>query len=120
MKMNMELKGLEQLINKLQDYQVDKKAEVSEIVKETAFKIQAGAKQRAPVDTGHMKRNIKVDIASDEMSAEIGTRGDDVEYSVHVEFGTKNTPAQPFLFPAYEDERPEYLRKLKNALGDVK
>lgn len=119
MKMNMNIKGLDKLIKNIQDYETDKKSEVSQIVKETAYKIQAGAKQRAAVDTGHMKRNIKV-FEESETSALVGCKADDVEYALYVETGTSKTPAQPFLFPSTEDERPEYLRKLKEALGDVK
>lgn len=120
MKINIELKGLEDMIGNLKDYETAKKNDVSNVIKETAFKIQANAKLRTPVLTGHLKRNIKVDISPDEMSAEIGTKENDVEYAKYVEFGTKNTHAQPFLFPAFEDEKPEYLRKLKEAFSDVR
>lgn len=119
MKFKTKFKGLDQLTTKLETYRADKTDEVIEIVADTAFKIQANGKTRAAVDTGNMKRNIKVEIASDGLSAKIGTRGDDVEYAVHVEFGTNDTPAQPFMVPAHEEERPEFLSKLKDTLGEV-
>jgi HK97 gp10 family phage protein len=143
MKIDFELKGLEALINNIKDYEINKKTDVSNIVKDTALKIQANAKQRTPVKSGTLKRSIGVDIAPDEMSAEIGTNE---EYAPHVEFGTSphtitvnqanvlsdgkqiygkevkhpGTKAQPFLFPAYEQEIPEYKSKLAEALRDVK
>ena len=117
MKVNVKLQGFEKAIRSIEDYEVNKTEDVKNIVKETAFKMQANAKLRTPVDTGHLKRNINVDIANDELSAEIYT---DVEYAPHVEFGTENAPAQPFLFPAYEEEKNEYMDKLEKALGDRK
>ncbi|ANC77178.1 hypothetical protein ABE65_010340 [Fictibacillus phosphorivorans] len=143
MKIDFELKGLEALINNIKDYEINKKTDVSNIVKDTALKIQANAKQRTPVKSGTLKRSIGIDLAPDEMSAEIGTNE---EYAPHVEFGTAprtistkdsstlsdgkqiygkevkhpGTKAQPFLFPAYEQEIPEYKSKLAEALRDVK
>ncbi len=143
MKIDFELKGLEALVNNIKDYEINKKTDVSNIVKDTALKIQANAKQRTPVKSGTLKRSIGVDLASDEMSAEIGTN---LEYAAHVEFGTAprtisikdastlsdgkqfygkevkhpGTKEHPFLFPAYEQEIPEYKSKLAEALRDVK
>jgi HK97 gp10 family phage protein len=117
MKMKTEIQGLEKLLSELTAFEDNKKSDVSQIVKETAFRVQAGAKQRSPVDTGHLKRNIKVEIASDELSALVGTRKEDVGYAEHVEFGTSRSPAQPFLFPSAEEEYPEYLQKLAKAVG---
>ncbi|MDP1419233.1 HK97 gp10 family phage protein [Peribacillus simplex] len=119
MKFKTKFKGLDQLTTKLETYREDKTQEAIEIVTDTAFKIQANGKTRVAVDTGHTKRNIKVEIASDGLSALIGTRGDDVEYAVPLEFGTNDTPAQPFMVPAHEEERPEFLSNLKDTLGEV-
>lgn len=143
MRINIRLDGLERAIRNIQDYEVAKKEEVKNIVKETAFKIQANAKQKAPVDSGTLKRSIDVDIANDELSAKVFTN---LEYAPHVEFGTAphkikvkdasvlsngsqvfgkevnhpGTPAQPFLFPAYEEEMQEYMDRLERALGDTR
>ncbi len=143
MKLDFELKGLEALINNIKDYEINKKTDVSKIVKDTAMKIQANAKQKTPVKSGTLKRSIGVDLSTDEMSAEIGTS---LEYAAHVEFGTAprtisvyeanvlsdgkqffgkevkhpGSKSQPFLFPAYEQEIPEYKSKLAEALRDVK
>jgi HK97 gp10 family phage protein len=118
MKMKMDLGGLNDLLSNLSEIEQSKKDEVSQIVKETAFKIQAGAKQFSPVDTGNLKRNIKVEISADEMSAKVGTKSEDVEYAHYVEFGTSKAPAQPFLHPAAEEEYPEYIKRLKEVLGE--
>ncbi|TCN25485.1 HK97 gp10 family phage protein [Mesobacillus foraminis] len=116
----MNIQGLNDLVKNIQDYTTEKEDALSEVVKETALKIQVSAKQRAPVDSGHLKRNIVVQLNSEGTNAKIGTLGSDVKYAPHVEHGTKNTPAQPFLFPSFEEEKPEYLRKIADILGDVK
>lgn len=143
MRVNVRLRGLERAIRNIQDYETNKIEEVKTIVKDTALKIQANAKQRTPVDTGDLKRSISVDISQDELSAKIFT---EVEYAPHVEFGTaphliktqdattlsdgNNTygkevehpgqVAQPFLFPAFEEEKNEYIDNLERALGDTR
>lgn len=141
MRINIKLQGLEKAIRDIQDYEIAIKEEVKNIVKETAFKIQSSSKQKAPVLSGTLKRSIDVDIANDEMSAKVFS---DLDYAPHVEFGTApheievkdasvlsngkkpfgkkimhpGQVAQPFLFPAYEEEVQEYMDRLERALGD--
>jgi HK97 gp10 family phage protein len=117
MRVNVKLQGLEKLLDNIQDYEINTQENVKQTVKDTALKIQANAKLRSPVDTGNLKRSISADISPDEMSATIFT---DVEYAIHQEFGTKHAPAQPFLFPAYEEEMNEYMSNLEKALGGGK
>jgi HK97 gp10 family phage protein len=143
MRVDVRLRGLERAIRNIQDYEVAKKEDVKNIIKDTAFQIQANAKQRTPVDTGHLKRSISVDISPDELSAKIFTA---VDYAPSVEFGSAphkisvkeaavlsdgrktfgkevnhpGTPAQPFLFPAYEEEKNEYMGKLEQTLGEAR
>jgi HK97 gp10 family phage protein len=118
MKFNMDFKGLDSFLSDMTKMTEDKKKEVSDLVVKTAFKVQANAKVRSAVDTAHMKKNIKVHLAPDNMSAKVGTTSEDVEYAPHVEFGTKDTPAQPFLFPAGEEEEPEYNKELQKIFGE--
>ena len=47
------------------------------------------------------------------LSARVGTN---LEYAPYIEFGTSNTPAQPFLHPAAEAERDHFLRDLAAAV----
>lgn len=59
-----------------------------------------GARQRVPVDTGRLHDSI-------ESSYENGVSRyhSNVDYDLDVEFGTRDTPAQPFLRPALDDVR---------------
>lgn len=63
---------------------------------EIAADVAAAAGRAAPVDTGAMRRSVRVESPSE------GTRhiGAAVPYSIFVEKGTRRSPAQPFLAPA--------------------
>ena len=74
-----------------------------------ALNIQREAKQRTPVDTGRLRSSIRATIGGDGLSAVVGT---DVEYAPFVEHGTNRMQARPFLFPAFEGERPKFLASL--------
>lgn len=120
MKSSVDLFGFDELIKNLTEYKNEVKDDASVVIRKTAFKIQANAKQRVAVDTGHTKRNIKVDIDEDGLGATIEVKADDVEYAYELEHGTRYTKAQPFLFPASEEERPEYLRDLNKVMSGKK
>lgn len=59
------------------------------------------AKVLAPVDTGRLRASIVWTLGSTAagLFAEVGTN---VEYAAHVEFGTINMAAQPYLIPAIQ------------------
>lgn len=85
-------------------------------VKRAALAVEGGAKERCPVDTGRLRSSITHQVDADGLSAVVGTN---VDYAPHVEFGTSRMAAQPFLFPAMESHRPEFLRRLRAALGEA-
>lgn len=82
-------------------------------VKIAAVNVQNGARRRVPVDTGRLRNSITHEITGDGLNAAIGSN---VEYAPFVEFGTRSMRAQPYLFPALEEERPLYMERLKRAL----
>lgn len=63
-----------------------------------AVKVETGAKQRAPVDTGRLRSSITWRLEPGKpLAAIVGTN---VEYAAFVELGTRNMRAQPYLVPA--------------------
>jgi len=50
------------------------------------------------------------------MSAQIGPH---MPYAPYVEFGTRKMAAQPFLFPAFEEEKPKFEEGLKKAIEEA-
>jgi HK97 gp10 family phage protein len=73
--------------------------ELAQLVKATAFRLEAGAKMRAPVDTGFLRNSIQTTFESD-LSAVVFVAA---EYGVYVEFGTSKMRARPFLTPAVDE-----------------
>lgn len=70
-----------------------------------ALKVERRAKRLCPVDTGRLRASIThVLVRSGHgIEARVGTN---VDYAVHVEFGTSRAPAQPFLRPALVEVLP--------------
>jgi HK97 gp10 family phage protein len=81
--------------------------ELDRAVRETAFAIEAEAKQRAPVDTGALRASIQA--GADHVA--VG-----MEYGPHVEFGTVEQSAQPFLTPAVEAQREHFEQRVADAI----
>lgn len=66
-------------------------------------------------DTGRLASSIAVvtdDLASN-LEAEIGAY---VDYAAHLEYGTRNMSARPFMFPALEQNMKGYVSKMKQVL----
>ena len=116
---------------------------VRQTVKNSAFNIQKNAKsnltKNKSVDTGHLRRGISTDIKG--LGATIHTSN--IKYAPGVEYGTKahiiraknkkalywkgakhpvkkvNHPgskAKPYLIPAFEKEKDQFLEKLKEGI----
>ena len=117
---------------------------VRQTVKNSAFNIQKNAKsnltKNKSVDTGHLRRGISTDIRG--LGATIHTSN--IKYAPGVEYGTKahiikaknkkalywkgakhpvkkvNHPgskAKPFLIPAFNQEKDQFLEKLKEVIS---
>lgn len=102
--------GIEKLQKKLkQNVQLD---DVKRVVKHNGAQMQAKAQQNAPVDTGTLKRSIGLDIKDAGMTAEVQPTA---EYGGYVELGTRFMEAQPYLKPAFNEQK-EKFRKDMNKL----
>lgn len=117
---------------------------ISQVVRKTAFDIQARAQANAPVDTGFLKASIytvtwkssnygqgkrsktggKTKFTGTyELFPEIEKPYDDqtayvavgATYGEYVEYGTVHMPAQPYMTPAIEAVRPSF----EAALGKI-
>ena len=134
--------GLKDAIRDLKEWEQDKIRRTAMQVERSAINIERDAKNAAPVDMGILRSSIaKTVTASDKgrvVSAEVGTN---VQYAPFVEFGTgagvsvpdgqqeyalqfkgktghkRNMPARPFLFPAWEKERPKFVNAMEDILA---
>jgi HK97 gp10 family phage protein len=139
----VKIEGMKEAIRNIQDWEVEKIRQSRLQVERSAINVERDAKNGCPVDTNVLRSSIaKTVTVSDRgrvLEAEVGTS---VEYAPFVEFGTgdgassipaelqeyssqfkgktgrvRNYPARPFLFPAWEQERPKFLRAMEAILA---
>lgn len=114
---------------------------LSQIVRKTAFDLQATAASNAPVDTGFLRNSIYTVTSQDStyggagsppgdsyLLPEVDTPPDDLtayvavgaNYGVYVNYGTRYMTAQPFWEPAIDAVTPEFeaaLSAIESKLG---
>jgi phage gpG-like protein len=148
--MNVELRGMEQTRRLLAMVPTEATKTVVRELRRSTLNVQAGAKRRAPVDTGRLRNSIATAF---EREGLVGIVGTNVEYAKAVEFGfsgpvvipahdvkahtrkrngkshsvrahTRNSSmmwlhvkAQPFLHPAFEEEWPKFVARLRAVVG---
>ena len=137
--MSIEFQGLEEVLNSLEGLADPEKYEAA-LMKSCAL-VEREAKQKAPKDTGALRRSIesKIERDSNEIRGVVFTP---LEYAPYVEYGTglfaevagrADTPwsyqddkgewhttngqkPQPFMRPALDENREQILRILKEGL----
>jgi len=97
--LEIDLKKIERLRQAIKEFPEVLKEELGQAVLELALIIQNKAKELCPVDTGLLRSSINAQVES-WAAAYVGTN---TEYAPWVEYGTRRTPAQPFLEPAFEE-----------------
>ena len=106
--MSVKLTGIRELQKKLkQNATLD---DVKRVVKHNGSELQTKAQRNAPVDTGTLKRSIGLGIRDNGMTAEVEPTA---EYAPYVEFGTRFMNAQPFVGPAFSEQKEKFLKDLK-------
>lgn len=85
----------------------------SQVVRKTAFDIEADAKPLARRDTGFMADSIQARPVEEGSDVTIYHTGTLAEYGVHNEYGTVNMGPQPFMTPAAEKNRPKFVAAMK-------
>lgn len=60
--------------------------------------------------TGNLRRSIGLNITDGGMTAEVEPTA---EYAPYVELGTRFMKAQPYLKPAFDDQKEEFKRDMK-------
>jgi HK97 gp10 family phage protein len=137
--MSIRVSGIKQAVKALEDYKDTKTERLEKTTSEATVNVDREAKKNAPVDTGRLRASIHRTAQGLE-----GTVYTNVEYAPYVEFGTGskvdvpegledyakqfkgegkrqvNLPAQPFLYPAWEQERPKYIKRVKKILSSIR
>jgi hypothetical protein len=137
-KVTSRLLGKEELKTRLSALDLRAHVKLREVLSTSSLAIERGAKQRCPVNKqkglgGRLRGSIRTKFYNNGFTSEVGT---DVEYARFVEFGTgrrgavslpvgtplpegykhggkEGAAAQPYLYPALESERPNFLKRVK-------
>lgn len=105
--MNIRWEGLNELKVALDPkYRVEG---VKKIVMLNGSEMQRSAQQKAPVDTGTLKRSIKLDIQNGGMRAKTEAT---VEYAPYQEYGTRFMNAHPYMKPAFNQQKGKFENDL--------
>jgi HK97 gp10 family phage protein len=86
---------------------------VAEALDKVGGRIERSAKRRAPRLTGALRKSITHEVDNKALTLAVGT---DLFYSRFVEFGTVDTPAQPFLFPAAKASRRRNAKEIAQSI----
>jgi len=137
------VQGMNVLLRKIAKANGEVQAKVKRANQITSLNIERGAKQNAPTNKkigagGRLRSAIVADHSGKEANVEVK-----VKYAQYLEFGTGafaaeylstkdkdlreyamtfyetgkgRMPAQPFLFPAAEAERPKHIERMRKAL----
>lgn len=111
--------GIEKLQRKLKkNVQMD---DVKRQVRKHGGQLQEKAMRNAPVGTpestgipgyvgGTLKRSIGIEITDGGMSAEVEPTA---EYAPYVELGTRFMKAQPYLKPAFDEQKEKFKKDMQ-------
>jgi HK97 gp10 family phage protein len=93
-------------------------ASLPRVVERAGLRVEAGAKQRARVDTGYMRGQIRWTPSADPFVGEVVGGAD---YTIYNEYGTSTMSAQPMFAPAAEENKPifeaEVAEAIRKAIG---
>jgi hypothetical protein len=136
------IEGMKEAVRNIKDWEVEKIRQSRLQIERSAINIEREAKNLCPVDDQILRPSIAKKVTATDsgrvLEAEVGTV---VEYAPFVEFGTgsgvsipagqeefamqfkgktgrkRNYPARPFLFPAWERERPKFVKSMEAILA---
>ena len=106
--MGVKLIGFEKLEAKLTK-NMDLSA-VKTVVKKNGAEMQKKAMEEAPVLTHHLQKSIMLEITDGGKTAEVESTA---EYGAYVELGTRFMKAQPYLKPAFEEQKEKFKADMK-------
>jgi HK97 gp10 family phage protein len=139
-KVTFDLQGIDKLYNKFKSLETKGKGEVKNEFNNAAINIQNAAKRAVVVDDGFLRNSIEFkEMGTNEKF--VYTIRAKAKYAPYVEFGTGglvsipagyeqlaaqfrgrgirkiNLRARPFLIPAFEQEKPKLIERLKKLLN---
>jgi HK97 gp10 family phage protein len=142
-RVTLDMVNLADVFKDLDKLDVKIQAEVRDEMNASALTIQSSAKRSAPVDLGFLRNSIYLKENSKKKEI-VFTVGAKAKYAPYIEFGTGtevtvpagyeelailfkgknaakiNIRPQPFLIPAFENEKPKLIERITKLLKNVK
>ena len=107
----IKVQGMDKLVKKLgQNGSLDA---VRQVVRSNGGQLQNRMMRKSPVDTGNMRRSVHMEMQDSGMTAVVGPTA---EYAPYVEYGTRFMSAQPFVRPALEEQKAQFVADLKKLM----
>ena len=125
----VEVFGAQKLKARLVEMQRGLLNEAEKAIREIAVKIRDDAKRFCPVDTGSLKKSIRLGVTARPagniriIQVRAGgyvtnpKTGRKVDYASHVEFGTSRQRPQPFMRPAIDNHKKDLARVLRRKIS---
>ncbi|MCT4436103.1 hypothetical protein [Lactococcus phage CAP] len=88
-------------------------SDVKHIVKSNTVNMNSKMQNLAPVDTGNMKRSITSEFTDGGFT---GTTQPHTDYAGYVEYGTRFQEEQPFVRPAFEEQKKVFINDLNRIM----
>lgn len=85
-------------------------SDVKKAVRKNGSELQKKAQKNAPVDTGTLQRSIALEMRDSGKTAEVEPM---VDYGAYVELGTRFMTAQPYLKPAFNEQKEKFKQDMK-------
>lgn len=113
MKMNIKVTGIDELTAALDPGKTNE--QLKKAVQVNAGQLHRKANRKVPVITGFLRRSIlPPSFSPDGMSAIVRATA---EYAPYVEFGTRFKAARPYMTPAFNEVRQQFLDDVKKAMA---
>ncbi len=108
----LKVTGLDELEKALKENV--KMDDVKKVVRHHGSQLQSRMQRKADFDkgyqTGATKRSIGLDITDSGFTAEVEPT---TEYSPYLEYGTRFMNAQPFVKPAWEEQKEQFKKDMQ-------
>lgn len=105
--------SVKQALGNFSNYDTKTRRRIAAAIEKSMKAVERGAERRVPVRTSELKKHITTSFDPRTMKASIMAN----EFYAHFsEFGTKTEAAQPYMRPAYEAERPNLIKGIKDAV----
>jgi HK97 gp10 family phage protein len=108
MSKGLEIKGIDKLMAHLKKCATLE--DVKQVVSVNGAEMHQNAQRFAPVDTGNLKRNIRLDKENAGFTARV-TSG--AEYAPYQEYGTRYMAGTPHIRPAYHIQSAKFKNDMQ-------